>query len=81
MPRSLVARSPVLVERLASKRDNDMSVRAWQLGSPQHEAKSAASLEAWPVRAGQEGAEPFQLGRRPWKTPGILERVSRNPPA
>jgi hypothetical protein len=42
-PGSLVARLPASVERSASKRSNDTSLRGWQLAGPQHEAKSAAS--------------------------------------
>jgi len=51
-----------------------------QLAGPQHEVKSAASSRLLREQE-SEGAEPVWIWRRPWKTSGILERMSMNPPA
>jgi hypothetical protein len=73
-PRSPVVKPPCVVERPGSKRGgaNDQSVTS----------REACSVVT-PVRPcdGRGGAEPVPYGRRPWTTPGILERVSRNLPA
>ena len=73
-PRSPVVKPPCVVERPGSKRGGatDQSVTS----------REACSVVT-PVRhhGGRGGAEPFPKGRRPWTTPGILERVSRNLPA
>ena len=73
-PRSPVVKPPCVVERPGSKRGgaNDQSVTS----------REACSVVT-PVRrhGGAGGVEPFPIGRRPWTTPGTLERVSKNLPA
>ena len=73
-PRSPVVKPPCVVERPGSKRGGatDQSVTS----------REACSVVT-PVRrhGGAGGVEPFPKGRRPWTTPEILERVSRNLPA
>ena len=73
-PRSPVVKPPCVAERLGSKRGGatDQSVTS----------REPCSVVT-PVRrhGGAGGAEPLPIGRRPWTTPGILERVSRNLPA
>ena len=43
--------------------------------------RSLQRRKGFPPSAGQEGAEPVWIWRRPWKPPGILERVVMDPPA
>ena len=73
-PRSPVVKPPCVVERPGSKRGgaSDQSVTS----------REACSVVT-PVRlhGGTGGVEPLPKGRRPWTTPGTLERVSRNLPA
>jgi hypothetical protein len=79
-PGSPVAALPASSESPGSKRRKTVPGRGRATG------QSAASSEACsvvrdPAQAGQEGAEPVVLGRRPWTAPENLERVPKNPPA
>ena len=50
-----------------------------QPAGPQHQVKPAASLATDPRGVGpREEPSPCLRGRRPWKTPGNLERASKN---
>jgi hypothetical protein len=75
MPESSVVMPSCVVERPGAEQGG-------ATGRSAARAKPAqASSNATVCEGGQEGAESIPRRRRPWKTPGNRERVSRDPPA